>query len=309
VALGKDEKPLQRAYSILSPRQVKKACVGHLPIVTFCSHDRKLDCDYANSYARMTSKISAHPGDIMDTLTNIRVVAGVIVVSVLVLYIFYILTLSRALSKCSASSRTMEPGMVWLLLVPIVNLVWDFRVVIGLAKSLGNEFRLRNIPNDDPQPGMLLGITMCTFGACETIRFLGAFLGVLAFAAHLVLLILYWAKIAEFSRRLDQVQAMPGILNPMPLRRLDQVQAMPGTPHPMPLREENSMSTDMSLMSLEELAKSRDAQIDRLGKLQNERLTAEPKQISYLDTLITTVQEEIRALDDRMCLLIAEGRS
>jgi len=199
----------------------------------------------------------------------------------------------------------MQPAMVWLLLVPFVNLAWEFRVVMGLAKSLGNEFRLRNIPNDDPQPGMLLGITMCTFGACGILHFLG-FLALVAYMVHLVLLVIYWAKIAEFSRRLDQVQVITGIPNAMPLRRLDQAQAMTGIPSPTLFREENSTLHDMSL---EELARSRDAQTDRLGKLKNERQTAEPQHIGSLDALIAGIEQEIRVFDERMCTLIAEGRS
>ncbi len=34
----------------------------------------------------------------------------------LVPVIFYILTLQGALNKCSTESRTLEPGMLWLLL-------------------------------------------------------------------------------------------------------------------------------------------------------------------------------------------------
>ncbi len=115
--------------------------------------------------------------------------------------IFYILTLSRALTKCSAASITIEPGMLWLLLVPFVNLVWHFFVVIGMAKSLGNEFRARNISNADPEPGQSIGIAMCVCGACGIIPLLGLF----AALAYLILWIVYWAKIAEFSRILDQV--------------------------------------------------------------------------------------------------------
>ncbi len=172
----------------------------------------------------------------MDSTTIIRIVAGLlfagIFVGILLLFIFYILTLYRALNKCSISSRTMQPGMVWLLLVPFVNLVWQFFVVIGLADSLGNEFRARGIPNVEPKPGKSIGIAMCVCGVCAIIPLLG----VLAFLVHLVLWIIYWVKIAEFSRRLDLAPATdaatlyaPQDLQPgMPL-------SQPGTiPSPLP---------------------------------------------------------------------------
>lgn len=46
-----------------------------------------------------------------------------LVLAGLVVAIFYLLTLMRALQKCSPQSRTMQPGMVWLLLIPLFNLI------------------------------------------------------------------------------------------------------------------------------------------------------------------------------------------
>ncbi|HEY1210013.1 MAG TPA: hypothetical protein VGE85_11635 [Terracidiphilus sp.] len=121
-------------------------------------------------------------------------------------FIFYILTLTRALTKCSVTSITIEPGMLWLLLVPFVNMVWHFFVVIGLAKTLSNEFKMRNITNMEPMPGQSIGIAMCVCGACGIIPLIGLF----ASLAGFVLWIVYWAKIAEFSRILDQVPLPSG---------------------------------------------------------------------------------------------------
>jgi hypothetical protein len=79
--------------------------------------------------------------------------------------------------------------------------VWHFFVVKGMAKSLNNEFRARNIPNMDLEPGQPIGIAMCVCGACSIIPLLGLF----AALAYVILWIVYWAKIAEFSRMLDRV--------------------------------------------------------------------------------------------------------
>lgn len=113
--------------------------------------------------------------------------------------IFYILTLSRALEKCAPQSRTMQPGMVWLLLVPLFNLVWQFFVVMAMSNSLGNEFRARGVVNAPPEPGKQLGLGMSVCAVCAIIPFVG----VLAGLANLVLWIMYWVKMAEFSRMLD----------------------------------------------------------------------------------------------------------
>jgi cobalamin synthase len=127
--------------------------------------------------------------------------AGIIAV------VFYILTLSRALSKCSVERRTIQPGTLWILLVPLVNLVWDFIVVLGMVKSLGNEFRARNAHDVEPEPGKSIGIAMAVCAVCAVIPIVGIIAGI----AYLVLWIFYWMKMADFSRKLDTSSATGGL--------------------------------------------------------------------------------------------------
>ncbi|HUB51368.1 MAG TPA: hypothetical protein VL986_04430 [Terracidiphilus sp.] len=118
--------------------------------------------------------------------------------------IFYLITLQNALVKCPPGVRTMEPGMVWLLLIPLFHLIWQFFVVMALGNSLGNEFRRRGIPCPDPLPGQSIGMAMCICGCCGIIPIINF----LALPAAFVLWIVYWVKIAEFSRALDIPLAM-----------------------------------------------------------------------------------------------------
>ena len=113
--------------------------------------------------------------------------------------IFYLLTLQNALSKCPPVSRTMDPAMVWLLLIPLFHLIWHFFVVMALAKSIGNEYRRRGIPCPDPLPGQSIGMAMCICGCFSIIPIINFIAG----PVELVLWIMYWVKIAEFSRMLD----------------------------------------------------------------------------------------------------------
>jgi hypothetical protein len=123
----------------------------------------------------------------------------VICLPFLIAAIFYIPTLQKTLNKCAPSSRTLEPGMVWLFLIPLVNLIFNFFIVFGLSKSLHNEFVRRGMPVADPTPGQSIGLAMCICACCGFIPFLG----ILACIANLVLWIMYWVKIAEYSRMLD----------------------------------------------------------------------------------------------------------
>jgi hypothetical protein len=69
----------------------------------------------------------------------------IIVVIALLPQIFYLLTLQNTLSKVSPSNRKMVPGQVWLSLIPLFGMVWQFIVVTRMADSLQAEFRERGI--------------------------------------------------------------------------------------------------------------------------------------------------------------------
>jgi magnesium-transporting ATPase (P-type) len=124
--------------------------------------------------------------------------ALIALVILLIPAIFYILTLQKALNKCAPENRAMQPGMVWLLLVPLVNMVWGFFVVINMAKSLGAEFQKRGIA-EEAEPGKKLGLIMCVLLCCGIIPLLG----MLCSLGGLVCWIMYWLKIAGFSKKLD----------------------------------------------------------------------------------------------------------
>lgn len=100
----------------------------------------------------------------------------------------------------------MQPGMVWLLLIPFFNLIWIFFVVTGIGKSLGAEFRRRGTPTPDPYPTQSIGIAMAICHCCCIIPVIN----ILAGLAALVLWIVYWVKVAEFSRLLDLAAITPG---------------------------------------------------------------------------------------------------
>jgi len=109
--------------------------------------------------------------------------------------VFYLLTLQKALARCGEQARTTSPESVWLMLIPLFNLVYGFILVGNVARSLGNEFARRGIANAEREPGKSLGIAMCVLNIGSIIPFLGIPLAL----ASLVCWIVYWVKIADFS--------------------------------------------------------------------------------------------------------------
>jgi hypothetical protein len=114
----------------------------------------------------------------------------VLIAALVLVQILFLLNLSRCLDQCSRRNRTMEPGMVWLNLIPLFNIVWIFITVIRLSESLQNEYRSRGLHSDDPEFGKMMGILY------------GAFSVVGCFPVNLIFWIIYWMKISAYKNQL-----------------------------------------------------------------------------------------------------------
>lgn len=118
-----------------------------------------------------------------------------IILALLSVYIFFLLTLQRALEAIDISSRTVNPGQVWFMLIPLFNFAWQFILVGHIADSVKNECNRLNIPIEEARPAYGIGITMCILSICGIIPFLGA----LASFANIISMIIYWRKINAYK--------------------------------------------------------------------------------------------------------------
>jgi len=129
----------------------------------------------------------------------------VLFVIVLLPTIFYLITLQRALSRCALESRTMSPGLVWLTIIPLFSLIWNFFVVNALSESLHREFTRRGI-TEEPRPGRSVGLAFAILCALSVIPIVNFATGIGA----IVCWILYWVRIAGYSARIAEPFTPPG---------------------------------------------------------------------------------------------------
>ena len=141
-----------------------------------------------------------------DEFIMVLLIAAVIGI---VINIFYLLTLNNTLKLVKAGNRQMEPGQVWLILIPFFGLVWQFIVVQKIADSLKAEFADRNISVGDERPGYNIGLAYCILFCCSIVPVLGG----LASIGGLVCWIIYWVKINEFKARLGGPRGNDEILD------------------------------------------------------------------------------------------------
>jgi hypothetical protein len=127
------------------------------------------------------------------------VVMVVIIAISLAIQIFYLLTLSRCFHRISPHNRKMEPGQVWLNLIPCFGTVWIFITVIRLSESLEDEFYERRLRKDGDM-GKNLGIMYNVMVLLGAIPYIGGIFSLVG----LVMWIMYWVKIAGFSRQLAE---------------------------------------------------------------------------------------------------------
>lgn len=148
---------------------------------------------------------------------------AVFVIGLLVIAIFFHITLMKAIQACSPRNQAMPPGLVWLNFVPLLNLVWQFVNVIQVGNSLQAEYRDRGLRSDDQSFGKTLGLSYIILGlVANGINVVGNLVGkdidepgepgllmgvgilvmVLALV-QLILWIVYWVKIAGFTRELN----------------------------------------------------------------------------------------------------------
>jgi len=115
----------------------------------------------------------------------------------LVAFIFFLLTEHRALGSCAPENRKMEPGMVWLQLVPVFNVVWQFLVVLAIAESFQREFEKRGLAVE-PHPSKGIGLAVCILNCTTLIPVVNWLTSIPA----VICWIIYWVKIAGLKGQL-----------------------------------------------------------------------------------------------------------
>jgi hypothetical protein len=113
--------------------------------------------------------------------------------------VFFLLTLQNTLKAISGENRRMPPANVWLLFIPIFNIVWQFIVVDKIAQSIGAECARLNIPVSQSKPTYGIGLAWNICNCVSIIPIIGGL-------AALVTFIIYWVKVAEYKRLIEANQ-------------------------------------------------------------------------------------------------------
>lgn len=125
--------------------------------------------------------------------------ATIIIAAAVVVAVFYLKNLQDLLRECDPVNRQIPPGNVWLMFIPLFNIVYGFIMYPKISETLKREFEYR----DAPQSGDYLkglGMAMPILNVVGLIP-VQAIKGVVGLGS-LVTVIIYWVKSAEMKNKL-----------------------------------------------------------------------------------------------------------
>ena len=137
----------------------------------------------------------SNPESALALLTGSCLIFALLLLAVgIAVAVFYILTMQKALTLAGERHQKMNPGLVWLMLIPLFNLVWHFFVVKNVSESIKSWAAENGQSVDDA--GYTIGLVACIANCCGVIPFVNFLAGPVA----LVCVIIWWVKIAGFNK-------------------------------------------------------------------------------------------------------------
>ncbi|MEY3523307.1 MAG: hypothetical protein RIT33_724 [Pseudomonadota bacterium] len=124
--------------------------------------------------------------------------AALLIIIPFVTFVFYIRAISKTIKAIDPEYRTQAPGVAWLLLIPVFNVIWFF----FLLKAIKTGFLRMHENKRISQPidtGYTYGIAM---GCCWAAIFIPKLIFI-ALIPMFVFSILHWTKLNNARKRLN----------------------------------------------------------------------------------------------------------
>ena len=120
--------------------------------------------------------------------------------------VLYLLTLQNTLKQVDESNRKVAPANVWLMFIPLFNLVYAFILYPQICDSIKAEYRYRGL-NESGDFGRSLGVTMPVLSLCGIVPFIGSLAGI----ANFIIWIVFWSKMGGYKSKLQSTPKGEGI--------------------------------------------------------------------------------------------------
>ena len=152
----------------------------------------------------------------MNEESLIIVVAITTLLVILVVAVVFLVSQQKLLSAIQPDNREISPGSVWLQLIPVFGMIYQFIVVNRISNSVTREIESRTtdsviLPeisiNLGKRPLYSTGIAYCTLFCCGMIPIIG---GVFSLAGF-ICWIIYWVQLVDYRKKIEAVA--PVVMN------------------------------------------------------------------------------------------------
>lgn len=134
------------------------------------------------------------PEELLGNVVALAIVGVALLVGIgIMVYVCYLIF--EAQKALPPQHQKIQPGLVWLIMVPCLNVFWNFYVFTQVPASYQSYFGSTGEPYDTSLGA--LGIAYSVLALFGVIPYLGACLGLVA----LVVLIIFLVKLTEAKKR------------------------------------------------------------------------------------------------------------
>jgi hypothetical protein len=94
----------------------------------------------------------------------------------------------------------MQPGQVWLLFIPLFNIVWNFIVVDAIASSFQRQYEKLGVIKES-KPTYKIGIAMAVLQTVSLVPMINA----ITLIPSLACWIIYWVRVTNIRNELNEI--------------------------------------------------------------------------------------------------------
>lgn len=135
--------------------------------------------------------------------------------------VLFMYTQYRTIKLVQTRNRYIAPGEVFLQLIPLFGMIWQFFVVIRISNSIRKELAERTFSfeegspvyvENEERPAYKIGITYCVLFCCYLIPVIGE----TAFLAGMICWVIYWIQLWKYKKKLELKRHLPAAPTPRP---------------------------------------------------------------------------------------------
>ncbi|WP_294669951.1 hypothetical protein [uncultured Fluviicola sp.] len=134
-----------------------------------------------------------------EVLAVVIIVASIVLAGVIVVAVFFFKNLQDLLKECDPANQQLPPANVWLMFIPLFNIVYRFIMYPKVSETLKREFESRGAPQQgDYLKGLGLALSIANAVNILLPQSIRGLIGL----GCIAVMIVYWTKAAEMKNKL-----------------------------------------------------------------------------------------------------------